>query len=151
MSRSLLHIAVFTALALAAPTIASGAKADNFAVGFSAGASHSGLVINIGDRHGRGAGWSHGRRGHVERGFRRHHRASPRRMSRFLIQKGAQNMEHMGYRGNRYRIAATSRRGWRKVYIFNAWSGEFMGSRRLFPVYARGHGRWRGQGIGFSR
>ncbi len=128
MPRSILHIAILAGLALAAPMIAATAHAHD---GRGHGAHRHGPVIEF---HGRG-----GPRG-AHRGHRKRFKGVPPRMIvRKLRHRGAYDFSPVWRKRDTLRVEATNRRGMRKRYVFDAYTGQFLRARPLYWVGPRGH------------
>jgi hypothetical protein len=134
----MLHIAIFTAVALAAPLLAGTADAKSRGER-DHGAHRGGVEIVIGDR---------GRRDHGDRGYRRHGRhdlVSPYRIERKVRRLGGHHISTVRLDGGVYRVRATDYRGNMIKYKFDARSGSLISAR---PVY-RGRDRGRRGGRGW--
>lgn len=132
MTRTKLHIAILTAVALATPLFAGAADAK------SRGERHydrGGIEIIIGDR---------GHRDH-RRGYRDHRRGhygivSERRIARKVHRLGGERIRSLYLDGDVYRVKAVDYRGNRMRYKFDAHTGNLISAR---PA-RRGHRHGRG-------
>lgn len=141
MPRPMLHIAIFTAVALAAPMIAGTADARS-----RNAENDNGVRAETVDRDGRHVGdrhrrdWDRRRHGHGDY-------VSPRRIERKVRRLGGRKLSSIERRRGKYWVRATGPRGYRVSYVFDARSGDLLSARPIRRNWRdrRHRGGWHGR------